>query len=175
VVNFFLQGDITPETALPLVNEIEAANREFRPQEQFTLHICSAGGDVEHGLSIFSLIQTLRRNGRKFNTHVAGKAYSMGAVLVQAGMKRTIDPYSLIMLHRPKTSLGESFEGHEHDYEREAMLVKETRLHLATIISSRTKLPVESVLSEFFMNDDVYLNAVRALEYGLVDEILTAP
>ena len=98
-----------------------------------------------------------------------GMAASMGAILLTAGTKgkRFSLPHSRVMIHQP---LG-GMQGQASDIEihaREILLIKE---RLNQIIAERTGQPLEKVVND--TDRDNYLSAQAAVEYGLIDQVLT--
>ena len=99
-----------------------------------------------------------------------GMAASMGAILLTAGAKgkRFSLPHSRVMIHQP---LG-GMQGQASDIEihaREILLIKE---RLNQIIAERTGQPLEKVIND--TDRDNYLSAQAAVEYGLIDKVLTS-
>ena len=94
----------------------------------------------------------------------------MGAILLTAGAKgkRFSLPHSRVMIHQP---LG-GMQGQASDIEihaREILLIKE---RLNQIIAERTGQPLEKVIND--TDRDNYLSAQAAVEYGLIDKVLTS-
>jgi len=168
---FFLQGNISSEILLPLQQEILTAHDEWHVNVPFTLYISSQGGGVEEGLSMVSLIHAVRRSGRIFNTHIAGGAYSMGAIISQAGSHRSIDSYGFLMLHEQSMGV-ENDSLKKGDFKHHAAQLEATEKVLVDIVASRSGMDAETVRGRFFEGPDVYIGAVVALELGLVDEVL---
>ena len=117
-------------------------------------------------MSIYDTMQFIKPD---VSTMCIGMAASMGAILLTAGTKgkRFSLPHSRVMIHQP---LG-GMQGQASDIEihaREILLIKE---RLNQIIAERTGQPLEKVVND--TDRDNYLSAQAAVEYGLIDQVLT--
>ena len=130
------------------------------------IYINSPGGSVYAGLGIYDTMQLIKPD---VATICTGMAASMGAVLLCAGQKgkRSGLTHSRVMIHQP---LGGA-QGQASDIEittREILSLKE---ELYKIISKHTGQDYEKVYAD---SDRYYwMKAKKALEYGMIDEILT--
>ena len=118
-------------------------------------------------MSIYDTMQFIKPD---VSTMCMGMAASMGAILLTAGAKgkRFSLPHSRVMIHQP---LG-GMQGQASDIEihaREILLIKE---RLNQIIAERTGQPLEKVIND--TDRDNYLSAQAAVEYGLIDKVLTS-
>ena len=104
------------------------------------------------------------------STICVGMAASMAAVLLASGAKgkRFCLPNSMVMIHQP--SGGAS--GQQTEIEIAAREIRETRATLNQILSDATGQPFEKVQAD--TERDNYMRAQAALEYGLVDRIVTS-
>ena len=102
-------------------------------------------------------------------TICTGMAASMGAVLLCAGAKgkRSVLPHSRVMIHQP---LGGA-QGQASDIEIAAKEILKVKKELYTIISGHTGQPYERIAADG--DRDYWMSASEAVEYGMVDEILT--
>ena len=102
-------------------------------------------------------------------TICTGMAASMGSVLLCAGAagKRSALPHSRVMIHQP---LGGA-QGQASDILIAAQEIEKRRKELYTIISEHSGQPLDKIYTDG--DRDFWMNAHEALEYGMVDEILT--
>jgi ATP-dependent Clp protease protease subunit len=130
------------------------------------IYINSPGGGVYAGLGIYDTMQFIKPD---VATICTGMAASMGAVLLCAGEKgkRSALPHSRIMIHQPMGGA----QGQASDIEitaREIMTLKE---ELYQIIAKHSDQTYEKVYED--SDRDYWMKADKALEYGMIDEILT--
>ena len=136
------------------------------PEKDIYIYINSPGGSVTAGLSIYDTMQYIKPN---IATVCVGQAASMGAFLLSGGTKgkRYCLPNARVMIHQP---LG-GFQGQATDFEihaREILYIKEKLNRLMAEHSGKT---YEQVCKD--TERDNFLSAQQALDYGLVDAILT--
>lgn len=134
--------------------------------KDINMYINSPGGSIYAGLAIYDTMQWLRPD---ISTVCMGMAMSMGAVLLTAGEKgkRYCLPHSTMLIHQP---LGGA-EGQAADIEITAREILRLRRNLYEILANHTGQTPERILQDSDRN--YYLNPQQAVEYGLVDEILT--
>lgn len=130
------------------------------------IYINSPGGSVYAGLGIYDTMQFIKPD---VATICTGMAASMGAVLLCAGEKgkRSALPHSRVMIHQPMGGA----QGQASDIEitaREIMILKE---ELYRIIAKHSEQTYEKVYED--SDRDYWMKADKALEYGMIDEILT--
>ena len=131
-----------------------------------SLYLNTPGGQVSSGLAIYDTMQLIEPD---VATICTGMAASMGSVLLCAGAegKRSALPHSRVMIHQP---LGGA-QGQASDILIAAQEIEKIRKELYTIISEHSGQPLEKIYADG--DRDFWMNAKEALEYGLVDEILT--
>ncbi len=136
------------------------------PDKDIYLYINSPGGIVTAGLAIYDTMQYIKPD---VVTTCIGQAASMGAILLAAGKKgkRFVLPNSRIMIHQP---LG-GVEGQATDIDIHAQEILKVRDRLNQILAERTGQPLEQVEQDTDRN--FFMTASQAVEYGIVDEILT--
>ena len=134
--------------------------------KDINMYINSPGGVIYAGLAIYDTIQWLRPD---VSTVCMGMAMSMGAVLLAAGAagKRYALPNSTILIHQP---LGGA-EGQATDIEITAREILRLRRNLYEILSKHTGQTMERIMTDSDRN--YYLTAQQAVEYGLVDDVLS--
>ena len=131
-----------------------------------SLYLNTPGGQVSSGLAIYDTMQLIEPD---VATICTGMAASMGSVLLCAGAagKRSALPHSRVMIHQP---LGGA-HGQASDILIAAQEIEKIRKELYTIISEHSGQPLEKIYADG--DRDFWMNAKEALEYGMVDEILT--
>ena len=131
-----------------------------------SLYLNTPGGQVSSGLAIYDTMQLIEPD---VATICTGMAASMGSVLLCAGAggKRSALPHSRVMIHQP---LGGA-HGQASDILIAAQEIEKIRKELYTIISEHSGQSLEKIYADG--DRDFWMNAKEALEYGMVDEILT--
>ncbi len=137
------------------------------PERDIYFYINSPGGSVTAGLAIYDTIQYIRP---QVSTVCLGQAASMGAVLLAAGEKgkRYALPHSRIMIHQP---LG-GFQGTAADVDIQAREILRMREELGAILVKHTGQSLKRI--ERDTDRDLFMTGQQALEYGLVDEVITS-
>ncbi len=136
------------------------------PEKDINLYVNCPGGLIYAGLAIYDTMQLLRA---PISTICIGMAASMGTVLVAAGAKgkRYALPNATIHIHQPVGGT----QGQAVDIEIEAKEILRLRDRLNRILSYHTGQPVEKIVQDTDRN--YYMDARGAVEYGIVDEVLT--
>ena len=131
-----------------------------------SLYLNTPGGQVSSGLAIYDTMQLIEPD---VATICTGMAASMGSVLLCAGAagKRSALPHSRVMIHQP---LGGA-QGQASDILIAAQEIEKIRKELYTRISEHSGQSLEKIYADG--DRDFWMNAKEALEYGMVDEILT--
>ena len=164
----YLVGDIDKDTARAAIERIrELASEGGGP---ITLYLNTAGGNVTDGLALHDAILQVVSEGREVAVVVQGMAYSMGSVVLQAASpgRRLCFPHSWIMIHEPAKWAGwQSTTAAAQHLER----LKQMQSQIYRILSARSGKPLRQIIRDTKRND-FYLDALKALEYGLVDRIL---
>ncbi len=136
------------------------------PGKDINLYINSPGGSVTAGLAIYDTIQYIKPD---VTTICMGQASSMAAMLMAAGAKgkRYALPHSRIMIHQP---LG-GVQGQATDIGIQAKEILKIKELIHRIISKHTGQPVDRIAQD--TERDYFMNGEEALEYGLIDKIIT--
>ena len=136
------------------------------PEKEISLYINSPGGVVTSGMAIFD---TMNHVKCPESTICSGQAASMGAFLLAAGEKghRFALPHARIMVHQP---LGGA-QGQASDIEIQAKEILRIRDVLNRILSENTGQPIEKIVRD--TDRDHFMTAHEALEYGLVDRVMS--
>ena len=135
------------------------------PDRDVSIYVNSPGGSVTAGLAI---LDTMRFVKPDISTFCVGQAASMAAVLLSAGTKgkRFALPNSRIIIHQP---LGGA-QGQAADIDIQAREILRMREALNNILVDMTGQTLERIAQD--TDRDYILTAVRAMEYGLIDEVI---
>ena len=136
-------------------------------EKDISLYINSPGGEVYSGLAILDTMNFIKP---QVSTICVGMAASMAAVLLSAGAKgkRFCLPHSKVMIHQPSGGA----QGQQTEIEIVAEEIKKTRREFNQILSDASGQPIEKVQAD--TERDNYLTAAEALDYGLIDRIVTS-
>jgi len=137
------------------------------PDKDINLYVNSPGGDIT---SLFAIYDTMQYIKPDVSTICMGQAASAAAVLVLAGTKgkRYALPHSRILLHQPHGGV----QGQAVDIEIQAKEMTRYRKLLEELIAEHTGQPLEKVSKD--TDRDYILTAEEAVEYGVVDEVITS-
>jgi ATP-dependent Clp protease protease subunit len=163
----FLEGGIDDAVANNVVMKMLFLQSE-KKNEDISLYINSPGGYVSSTMAVYDTMQFLECS---VATYCIGIAASGAALLLMGGTagKRFILPHAKVMIHQPAGEIG----GQATDIEiaaREFLKDKETMVDLFV---KHTKKTAEQIRQD--IDRDRYMSAAEAVEYGLVDTVLTAP
>lgn len=138
------------------------------PDKDINLYINSPGGSVTAGMAIYDTMQYVAPD---VSTICVGMAASMGAFLLAGGAKgkRYALPNAEIMIHQP---LGGA-KGQATDIKIQAEHILEIKAKLNQILSENTGKPLEVIAND--TERDNYMSAQAAVEYGLIDSVVTKP
>jgi ATP-dependent Clp protease protease subunit len=138
------------------------------PDKDISLYVNSPGGDVYAGLAIYDTMTFVKPDVR---TICVGIAMSMGAVLLAAGArgKRSALPNAKVLIHQVWTG---QFGGQASDVEIRAREVLDLKKRVESIIADHTGQPLDRVSQD--TDRDHFMTAAEAVEYGLIDEVLTS-
>ncbi|MGM0923109.1 MAG: ATP-dependent Clp endopeptidase proteolytic subunit ClpP [Bacillota bacterium] len=136
------------------------------PEKDISIYINSPGGSITAGMAIYDTMQFIKP---QVSTICIGMAASMGAFLLAAGAKgkRYALPNSEVMIHQP---LGGA-QGQATEIEIAAKRILFLRDKLNQILADRTGQPMEVIARD--TDRDNFMTAERALEYGLIDKVMT--
>ena len=164
----FLGEDVNSTTSSLVVAQLLFLESED-PDKEINLYINSPGGSVTDGLAI---VDTMNYIKCPVSTTCIGLAASFGAVLLANGAKgkRYATPNAEILIHQPLIG-GNGLTGQTTDIKIHAENMIKTRERLNKILSDTTGQPIEKVMQD--TERDHYMTAEEALQYGLIDEILT--
>jgi len=161
----FLGTQVDDQIANVIVAQLLYLARED-PEKDISLYIHSPGGVVTAGLAIYDTMQLIQPD---VSTICVGSAYSMGTVLLCAGAKgkRYALPSSTIHMHQGRAGT----QGQITDIKIAAKEFERLDELVAKILAKHTGQPLEKIRQD--TDRDIYFNAEQAVEYGLIDDILS--
>ncbi|WP_240220844.1 ATP-dependent Clp endopeptidase proteolytic subunit ClpP [Rheinheimera hassiensis] len=161
----FLTGQVEDHMANLIVAQLLFLESE-NPEKDIYIYINSPGGSVTAGLSIYDTMRYIKPD---IATVCVGQAASMGAFLLSGGTKgkRYCLPNARVMIHQP---LG-GFQGQATDFEIHAREILSIKEKLNRLMAEHCDKSYEQVCKD--TERDNFLSAQQALDYGLVDAILT--
>ncbi|MBS0553299.1 MAG: ATP-dependent Clp endopeptidase proteolytic subunit ClpP [Proteobacteria bacterium] len=162
----FLVGPVNDVTANLIVAQLLFLESE-NPDKDIYFSINSPGGSVTAGMAIYDTMQFIKPH---VSTLCIGQAASMGAFLLAAGEKgkRYCLPNSRVMIHQP---LG-GFQGQASDIEIHAREILYLRERLNSMLAKHTGQTIEQIEKD--TDRDNFMSAAAAVEYGLIDKVLTS-
>lgn len=161
----FLGTPINDQVANLVVAQLLWLDRE-NPEKEIQLYINSPGGEIYPGLAIYDAMQMLRA---PISTIAVGWTASLGTVLLAAGRRgrRFALPHATIHMH----PAGGGARGYAPDVEIQYKELKRMQDLLHKILAKHTHQTVEKIADDF--DRDYFMDAEKAVEYGLIDEVLS--
>lgn len=161
----FLNEEVTDVSASVIVAQLLFLESED-PGKDISLYINSPGGSVTAGMAIYDTMNYIKCD---VSTICIGMAASMGAFLLSGGAKgkRFALPNAEIMIHQPSGGA----KGQATDIKIVADNILKTKKKLNEILAANTGKPLQVI--EVDTERDNYMTANEAMEYGLIDSIIT--
>ncbi|MGR9115567.1 MAG: ATP-dependent Clp endopeptidase proteolytic subunit ClpP [Gammaproteobacteria bacterium] len=162
----FLVGQVQDYMANLVVAQLLFLESE-NPDKDIHLYINSPGGSVTAGMAIYDTMQFIKPD---VSTMCIGQAASMGALLLTGGAngKRYSLPHSRVMIHQP---LG-GFQGQASDIDIHAREILNIRERLNKVLAEHTGQPLEKIRLD--TDRDNFLSSYDAVQYGLIDKVLSS-
>ena len=162
----FLGEEVNEVTASLVVAQLLFLEAED-PEKDINLYINSPGGSVTAGMAIYDTMQYIKCD---VSTICMGMAASMGAFLLAGGAKgkRMALPNAEIMIHQP---LGGA-QGQATEIEIAAKHILQTKEKLNKILAANTGKPYDIIAAD--TERDNWKTAQEAMEYGLIDKVITS-
>lgn len=157
-----LFGEITDATSASIISQLLFLSSNDEKKDIY-IYINSPGGSVTAGLSIYDTIKYIKPN---VITIGMGLCASMGAFLLSSGDKRYALENTKVMIHQP---LGGA-KGQATDIMIVAEEIISIKKKLNEILSMNTKQPLSKIEQD--TERDFYMDAIKSLEYGIIDEII---
>jgi ATP-dependent Clp protease, protease subunit len=163
----FLGMPINDQVASLIIAQLLYLEHED-PDRDINLYIHSPGGIISAGLAIYDTMQLVRP---EVSTICVGLTASMATVILAAGTKgkRYALPHSTIHMHQ---AVGGA-QGQAADIEIAAREIMRLQDLIRNILAKHTGQPMDKIVHD--TDRDFYLNADQAVEYGIVDQILSGP
>jgi ATP-dependent Clp protease protease subunit len=160
-----LHGEVNDQSASLIVSQLLFLEAED-PEKDIYLYINSPGGVVTAGMSIYDTMNYIKPD---VVTICMGQAASMGSFLLSSGEKgkRYALPHARIMIHQP---LGGA-QGQATDIEIHTREILRIKKELNEILAKNTGKTVKKIQSD--TERDNFMSAEEAVEYGLIDKVLT--
>ena len=160
----FLGSGVNDEVSNSIVAQLLFLQSED-PKADIHLYINSPGGSVTAGMAIYDTMQFVNCD---VATYCIGQCASMGAVLLTAGAKgkRHALPNARIMIHQPLAGM----QGTAEEILIHATEFKRVKERLNNILIKHTGHPLETIEKD--TDRDRFMNAVEAMEYGLIDQVI---
>ena len=161
----FVTGPIDDNMANVVIAQLLFLESED-PDKDIHLYINSPGGSVSAGMAIYDTMQYIKPD---VSTICMGMAASMGAFLLAGGTKgkRMALPNAEIMIHQPSGGA----QGQATDIKIVSDHIIKTKHKLNTILSENTGQPYEKICAD--TERDNYMSAQEAMEYGLIDSVIS--
>ena len=161
----FLGNEVSDISASLVVAQLLFLESED-PDKDVSLYINSPGGSVTAGLAIYDTMNHIKCD---VSTICVGLAASMGALLLAGGEKgkRFALPNAEILIHQPSGGA----RGQASDIQIHAERIIHTKKRLNALLAEMTGQPIEKVTQD--SDRDNFFSAEEALEYGLIDKIIS--
>ena len=162
----FLGEEVTDVSANLIVAQLLFLESED-PGKDIHMYINSPGGSVTAGMAIYDTMQYIKCD---VSTICLGMAASMGAFLLAGGAKgmRFALPHSTIMIHQPSGGA----KGQATEIQIAAENILKTKKKLNEILAANTGKPYDVIAAD--TERDHYMSAQEAMEYGLIDNVITS-
>jgi ATP-dependent Clp protease protease subunit len=163
----YLWGVVDDKSAKDVVSKLLLLDAD-KPGEEIKFYINSPGGMVTSGMVIYDTMKMIQS---PVSTICMGLAASMGSILLSGGAKnkRFIFPHGEVMIHQP--SLGGMFQAVSADIEIQAIQMQKTKELGAKILADNCGKSFDQIMKDF--DRDYWMDAKEAVQYGIVDKIVT--
>jgi len=160
-----LSGEVNDAVASSIVAQLLFLEAQD-PDKDINFYINSPGGVITSGLSIFDTMNYIKPD---IVTICIGQAASMGAFLLASGTpgKRFALPNARIMIHQPSGGA----QGQSTDIQIQAAEIQRLKDTLNAILAEQTGKKVKQIEKD--TERDNFMSAKEAVEYGLIDKVLT--
>lgn len=160
-----LSGEVNDQVASSIVAQLLFLEAQD-PDKDIYFYINSPGGVITSGLSMFDTMNYIKPD---IVTICIGQAASMGAFLLSSGTKgkRYALPHARIMIHQPSGGA----QGQSTDIQIQAQEIQRLKDTLNEILAEQTGKTTKRIEKD--TERDYFMSAREALEYGLIDKVLT--
>lgn len=162
----FLGDEVSDTSASLIVAQLLFLESED-PDKDISLYINSPGGSITAGMAIYDTMNHIKSD---VSTICVGMAASMGAFLLSGGAKgkRFALPNAEVMIHQPSGGIGRS---QASDFKIHAERIIKMKEKLNRILAENTGQSVEKITAD--SDRDNFLSAQEAVDYGIIDKIIT--
>ena len=165
-----IEGEIYSSDAARFNEELEYLINQDTTPIKIIIH--SQGGEVQAGLAIYDYIMLARAKGIHVTTMASGTAASMACIVLQAGSTREMMPNARLLIH--EVSQFKFFSNETtSDLAEQVVEMKKLQAVLSGILAEATGRTQEEV-EQHIWKKDLWFNLEEALEYGLIDKVVTA-
>ena len=163
-----LEGEVNDQMANLIVAQLLYLESENSEQD-ISLYINSPGGSVTAGMAIYDTMQFIKP---EITTIVMGQACSMGSLLAQAGApgKRMMLPHARHMIHQPSGGT----RGQATDMLIQVNEILAAKKSLTEIYVRHNSVGKTYDMLAADMERDYFMSAQEALDYGLIDKVVTS-
>ncbi len=160
-----LSGEVNDQVASSIVAQLLFLEAQD-PDKDIYFYINSPGGVITSGLSMFDTMNYIKPD---IVTICIGQAASMGAFLLASGTKgkRYALPHARIMIHQPSGGA----QGQSTDIQIQAQEIQRLKDTLNEILAEKTGKTAKKIEKD--TERDNFMSAKEAVEYGLIDKVLT--
>jgi len=160
-----LSGEVNDQVASSIVAQLLFLEAQD-PDKDIYFYINSPGGVITSGLSMFDTMNYIKPD---IVTICIGQAASMGAFLLASGTKgkRYALPHARIMIHQPSGGA----QGQSTDIQIQAQEIQRLKDTLNEILAEKTGKTPKKIEKD--TERDNFMSAKEAVEYGLIDKVLT--
>lgn len=160
----FFGTEVNPDTANILVSQL--LYLDSVSEDEIKIYLNSPGGSITDGCSILDTMDFIKA---PVSTLCTGMAASFGAVILAYGEKgkRSILPRGRVMIHQPRGGA----QGTSSDIQIEAKLINDMKEELTRVLAEKTGQSYDKIWKDTEL--DYWMNSKEALEYGMVDNIIT--
>lgn len=165
----FLVGEITIDGAKDFCERIISRT----PKNDLSIFLSSEGGDINGALTMGAAIQAVQRQGKKVHVHVGGAAYSSGVLLLQFADRRTMEPYTSLLIHPATMAPAEKAEYRISDLNGLVDDLSFAEHCYFEVLQRRTGYDLHELLNQaHYRRQEVLLLPRDCLKWNLIDEIL---
>jgi len=164
--SIYLWGVVDDKSSKDVVTKMLLLEADA-PGKEIKFFISSPGGSVTSGMVVYDTMKMIKS---PVTTICMGLAASMGSILLSGGEKgkRFIYPHGEVMIHQP--SIGGHLQAVSADLEIHAEQILRAKLMGAKILAENTGQTIERIKKDF--ERDYWMDAEKAIEYGIVDKIM---
>lgn len=171
--HIYFYSDVTNKSAFELIKafdkvklEIESLKCKYGVEPIIHLHINSYGGCIFSGFCIIDAMRKIQKQGIEIYTYCEGKVASCGTMISVHGNKRFISKNAVMLIHQLSSMFWGKFNEIEDDFENCNMLMRKIK----KIYKDNSKFKKREL--DNLLKRDIWLEADKCLEKGLVDEII---